>query len=71
MEHTIFEAIGLDDFLRLVDDVRHVDLRNNSAHSPIHRECTYPNNVFGSGLRSEHTQDARSAPDVQHSLAFE
>ena len=69
---TIFKAVRLDDFLRLVDDVRHVDLGTTvRLDTAVHNRSTYTNDVRRASLGGEHREDASPATNIEHGLALE
>lgn len=70
--HTIFEPVRLDDFLRLVDDVRHVDLGTAvSLGTLVQHRSTYTNDVRRARLGGKHGEDASPAANIEHGLALE
>lgn len=79
---TIFEPIRLDNLLRLVKDIRHVDLQSQisnkgfSKYPLITEQCiaetrTYPDDMLRPCLCSEHAQYPSTAPNVEDGLALE
>ena len=74
-KRTVSETIGFNYFLRLVDDIGHIDLWNTVKDEHIkkgmRRVATYTHDMMCTGFCGKHTKDACTTSDVQYSLPFE
>jgi len=70
-QHTIFEAVCLYNLRCLVDDIGHVDLWLPRKKNARKKQETHADDMGRACLGSEHREDSRAAPDIQHRLVFE
>ena len=75
MIRTVFEAIRLNDFDGLVDDVGHVDLSIALSLSCVTQQSsdgsTYTDDMLRASFGCEHAQDTGTTTDIEDDLVLE
>lgn len=73
MALTIFESIGLDNLLGLIDDIRHIDLRRSWVRYEKRFSFlpTHADDVLCTRFGGEHAQYTRAASNIEYGFAFE